>query len=60
MLIALPVNSLSSIGQMPDKLLFTNPQYNTWIETGLQSEPRDIMTYAKSILANGFRWCADD
>jgi alpha-glucosidase len=41
-------------GKMPDKLLFTNPQYNTWIELVYNQNQRDIMIYAKSILANGF------
>jgi alpha-glucosidase len=41
-------------GKMPDKLLFTNPQYNTWIELVYNQNQRDIMTYAKNILANGF------
>ena len=41
-------------GKMPDKLLFTNPQYNTWIELVYNQNQEDIMTYAKSILSNGF------
>lgn len=41
-------------GKMPDKLLFTNPQYNTWIELVYNQNQKDIMIYAKSILANGF------
>ncbi len=41
-------------GKMPDKLLFTSPQYNTWIELVYNQNQKDIMTYAKSILANGF------
>jgi len=41
-------------GKMPDKLLFTNPQYNTWIELVYNQNQRDIMKYARSILANGF------
>jgi len=41
-------------GKMPDKLLFTNPQYNTWIELVYNQNQKDIMKYARSILANGF------
>ncbi|MBK7132007.1 MAG: glycoside hydrolase [Bacteroidales bacterium] len=41
-------------GKMPDKLLFTSPQYNTWIELVYNQNQKDIMKYAKSILANGF------
>jgi alpha-glucosidase (family GH31 glycosyl hydrolase) len=40
--------------KIPDKLLFTNPQYNTWIELVYNQNQRDIMSYAKKILANGF------
>ncbi len=41
-------------GKMPDKLLFTNPQYNTWIELVYNQNQKDIMTYARNILAYGF------
>lgn len=41
-------------GKMPDKLLFSNPQYNTWIELVYNQNQRDIMKYATSIIANGF------
>jgi alpha-glucosidase (family GH31 glycosyl hydrolase) len=40
-------------GKMPDPLLFTNPQYNTWIELIYDQNQKDIMTYAKNIIANG-------
>jgi alpha-glucosidase (family GH31 glycosyl hydrolase) len=40
-------------GKMPDKLLFTNPQYNTWIELVYNQNQKDVMKYAKNILANG-------
>lgn len=39
-------------GIMPDTLLFTNPQYNTWIELMYDQNQKDIMIYAKNILAN--------
>jgi alpha-glucosidase (family GH31 glycosyl hydrolase) len=41
-------------GKMPDKLLFTSPQYNTWIELVYNQNQKDVMIYAKNILANGF------
>lgn len=40
-------------GKMPDPLLFTNPQYNTWIELIYNQNQKDILTYAKNIVANG-------
>jgi alpha-glucosidase (family GH31 glycosyl hydrolase) len=41
-------------GKMPDKLLFSNPQYNTWIELVYNQNQNDIMKYARSIISNGF------
>lgn len=40
-------------GKMPDPLLFSSPQYNTWIELVYNQNQKDVMTYAKNILANG-------
>lgn len=40
-------------GKMPDSLLFTNPQYNTWIELVYNQNQIDVMKYARSIIANG-------
>ena len=40
-------------GEMPDPLLFTNPQYNTWIELLYNQNQKDILKYARSILTNG-------
>ena len=40
-------------GKMPDPLLFTAPQYNTWIELVYNQNQKDVMTYARNILANG-------
>ncbi len=39
-------------GKIPDKLLFTNPQYNTWIELMYNQNQKDIINYAKNIIAN--------
>ena len=40
-------------GKMPDKLLFSAPQYNTWIELQYDQNQEDILEYARNILANG-------
>jgi alpha-glucosidase (family GH31 glycosyl hydrolase) len=40
--------------KLPDTLLFTKPQYNTWIELVYNQNQQDILKYAKSIVANGF------
>jgi alpha-glucosidase len=40
-------------GKLPDPLLFTKPQYNTWIELQYNQNQKDVMTYARNILANG-------
>jgi alpha-glucosidase (family GH31 glycosyl hydrolase) len=39
-------------GKMPDPLLFTHPQYNTWIELMYDQNQQDILAYAKNIIAN--------
>jgi len=41
-------------GKMPDKLFFTAPQYNTWIELGVEQFQDRIIKYAESIVENGF------
>lgn len=41
-------------GKIPDTLLFSRPQYNTWIELVYNQNQRDIIQYAKDIVANGF------
>ena len=43
-----------SKGQLPDTLLFTRPQYNTWIELIYNQNQKDIIDYARSIIDNGF------
>ena len=40
-------------GEMPDPLLFTSPQYNTWIELVYNQNQKDVMAYSRDILANG-------
>ena len=39
---------------LPDTLLFTKPQYNTWIELVYNQNQADILAYAHSIINNGF------
>ncbi|MGB4414531.1 MAG: glycoside hydrolase family 31 protein [Paludibacter sp.] len=39
-------------GKMPSTLLFTNPQYNTWIELGYNQNQNDVLKYARGIIAN--------
>ncbi|MET3979054.1 alpha-glucosidase (family GH31 glycosyl hydrolase) [Mucilaginibacter sp. UYP25] len=43
-----------SKGKMPDTLLFSKPQYNTWIELVYNQNQKDILKYAHSIIDNGF------
>jgi alpha-glucosidase (family GH31 glycosyl hydrolase) len=43
-----------SNGLIPDPLLFTKPQYNTWIELMYDQNENDILVYAQNIIDNGF------
>lgn len=43
-----------SNGQIPDELLFTQPQYNTWIELIYDQNEEDILKYAQSIIDKGY------
>ena len=43
-----------SNGQIPEKLLFTHPQYNTWIELMYDQNEEDILKYAQDIIDNGY------
>lgn len=40
-------------GRHPDELLFTNPQYNTWIEMMYEPTQEKVLSYAQGILDNG-------
>lgn len=40
-------------GNMPDSLLFSKPQYNTWIELNFNQNQADILKYAHAIVDNG-------
>jgi len=41
-------------GKTPDPLLFTSPQYNTWIELQYDQNETDILKYAENIIGNDF------
>jgi alpha-glucosidase len=41
-------------GKMPDELLFTSPQYNTWIELMYDQNQKDIMKYATTLQQNKY------
>jgi alpha-glucosidase (family GH31 glycosyl hydrolase) len=41
-------------GKTPDPMLFTHPQFNTWIELTYNQNQRDVLAYARAIVANGF------
>lgn len=41
-------------GILPDELLFSAPQYNTWIELMYNQNQADILKYAHDLLDNGF------
>jgi alpha-glucosidase len=41
-------------GKMPDSLLITKPQYNTWIELNYNQNQADVLKYAHAIIDNGF------
>jgi hypothetical protein len=40
--------------KIPDPLLFTMPQYNTWIELTYNQNEKDILNYAQAVIDNGF------
>lgn len=41
-------------GKLPDTLLFSRPQYNTWIELTYNQNQADVLKYARAIVDNGF------
>jgi len=41
-------------GELPDTLLFAQPQYNTWIELVYNQNQSAILKYARDIIDNGF------
>ncbi|MEC5164482.1 alpha-glucosidase (family GH31 glycosyl hydrolase) [Flavobacterium sp. PL11] len=47
-------NYFAADGKMPDEMLFSAPQYNTWIELMYNQNQKDILAYAHAIIDNGF------
>jgi len=47
-------SKFAASGKMPDSLLFSHPQYNTWIELVYNQNQADILKYAHQIIDNGF------
>lgn len=47
-------NFFPASGKMPDELLFSKHQYNTWIELTYNQNQADVLKYAQAILDNGF------
>ena len=41
-------------GKLPEPLMFTQPQYNTWIELMYDQNEADILKYAQSIIDQGY------
>jgi alpha-glucosidase len=41
-------------GLLPDSMLFSRPQYNTWIELLYNQNQADILKYAHAVIDNGF------
>jgi alpha-glucosidase (family GH31 glycosyl hydrolase) len=41
-------------GKTPDPLLFSQPQYNTWIELNFNHNQADILKYAHNLIDNGY------
>lgn len=41
-------------GTLPDPLLFSMPQYNTWIELLYNQNQQDILAYADNVIKNNF------
>jgi len=41
-------------GKIPAPILFTRPQFNTWIELTYNQNQKDVLAYAEKIIACGF------
>ena len=41
-------------GRIPAEVLFTRPQFNSWIELTYDQNQRDVLAYARGIVDNGF------
>ncbi|MBU2945741.1 glycoside hydrolase family 31 protein [Zobellia uliginosa] len=47
-------NFFPSNGKIPDPLMFTHPQYNTWIELVYDQNEEAILEYAQAIIDRGY------
>ena len=52
--LALMAKKFPPKGVVPEKLLFSAPQYNTWIELNYHQSQQGVLDYAHGIAANGF------
>jgi alpha-glucosidase len=41
-------------GEYPEELMFTAPQYNTWIELIYDQNQKDVLKYARNIIDQGY------
>lgn len=46
-------NFFPSSSSTPDEIMFSAPQYNTWIELTYNQNQQDVLKYAHSIIQNG-------
>lgn len=42
-------------GKSPEKLFYTVPQYNTWVELLYDQNQRSVLKYAEAVIDNGFK-----
>ncbi len=47
-------NYFPANGKLPDTVMFTHPQYNTWIELMYDQNEADVLKYAQSIVDRGY------
>ena len=47
-------NFFPANGKLPASLMFSAPQYNTWIELMYDQNEKDILKYARAIIDNGY------
>ena len=47
-------NFFPANGQLPNPLLFTKPQYNTWIELHYEQAQDKVIEYAEAVIRHGF------
>lgn len=51
---AAAINHFPPTAKLPDSLLFSMPQYNTWIELQYNQNQKDILNYADNVLKHDF------